>query len=131
MLLVPLVAVAGAIFGYIFWDKPLLGFTLKGWIIFVLFKAVLLTGMVATIRGWWPSWKEVKVKFVDGIRWLRNNPTPSFMSSVMGSVMLLSGTIGYVLGNGQGNEWVYQLITIIGIAILLVINWGAPLRREE
>ena len=70
------------------------------------------------------------LKFVEGIRWLRNNPTPSFVSSVIGLVMMLGGPTYQVLASGQGNG-VGQLITMIGVAILIVINWGSPLRRVE
>lgn len=81
------------------------------------FAVVLLTPWLRLFKFFW--------RFV---RWLRNNPTPSFMSSVMGLVMLFSGAIANVLGKGSG---VYWLITMIGAVILIIINWGAPLRRED
>lgn len=75
--------------------------------------------------------EDVMSKFVNGIRWFRDNPRPSLIGSVIGLVMLFGGVIAYILGYGQGMEFVYQLITIFGVTILLIINWGGPLRREE
>ncbi|GEM_PF-6040404 len=96
-----------------------------------LFVVIMGLLVLAAIAIHYFPWLRTFKLFVRFVRWIRNNPTPSFMSSVMGMVLLFSGAIGYVLGNGQGSEWVYQLITIIGVTILFVINWGGPLRRSE
>ncbi len=84
------------------------------------FAVVLLTPWLRLFKFFW--------RF---LRWLRNNPNPSLISSVIGLILLFGGVIGYVLGYGQGNEWVYKLIFVVGVVILLIINWGGPLRREE
>lgn len=88
----------------------------------------LLFLTIAAIYGF--PWLRTLKFFWRFLCWFRNNPTPWFMSNVMGLVMLFSGAIANVLGNGQGSG-VYWLITMIGAVILIIINWGAPLRREE
>ncbi len=96
-----------------------------------LFVVIMGLLVLAAIAIHYFPWLRTFKLFVSLVRWLRNKPGPSLVSSLIGFVCLFGGPIANVLGYGEGKEWAYLLTTVVGVTILLIINWGSPLRRSE